>query len=288
MGEVIEKALKRYLENSGSKYAQTVYDSMNYSVFGSGKRIRPQLTLLFCRAASGNEDCAIPFACAVEMIHSYSLIHDDLPCMDDDDMRRGRASNHIKYGEDIALLAGDGLLTRAFEVCLCGETAALVGCERAVKAAGVLAKYAGADGMVGGQCIDLKTEGKDIDKEELAAMVQGKTVALIKAACMMGVIVAGESTEYLMAAEKYAEGIGMAFQIRDDILDVIGDSEKMGKNTGVDSQNDRRNFVTLYGLEKAQKLVEAYTDQAIMALNVFQNDISELVLLAQKLAERES
>ncbi len=285
---MIESALKKYLENTGSAYAQVVYDAMAYSIFGAGKRIRPSLTLMFAKLCGGSEEAAVPFACAVEMIHTYSLIHDDLPCMDNDDMRRGRASNHIKFGEDIALLAGDGLLTRAFEICLNEETVALVGCEKAVKAAHVLAKLSGVFGMVGGQCIDLKSEGRDVTLPELTDMVMGKTVALIKAACMMGAIVAGGSNEEITAAEKYAEGIGMSFQIRDDILDVIGDPEKMGKNIGVDKDNDRRNFVTLYGIERAQELVEDYTKQAIEVLSVFGGDSAELKALAIRLAGRDN
>lgn len=285
---MIESALEKYLENNGSVYAQEVYDSMAYSIFGAGKRVRPSLTLLFAKLCGGSEEAAVPFACAVEMIHTYSLIHDDLPCMDNDDMRRGRASNHIKYGEDIALLAGDGLLTRAFEICLRDETAALVGYEKAVKAAYTLANLAGVYGMVGGQCIDLKSEGREVSLPELTDMVMGKTVALIKAACMMGVIVAGGNEAQITAAEEYAEGIGMSFQIRDDILDVIGDPEVMGKNIGVDENNDRRNFVTLYGIEKAQELVEEYTVQAIRALESFDGDTSELQELAIRLAGREN
>jgi geranylgeranyl diphosphate synthase type II len=288
MADMIESALKEYMKNSGSPFAQSVYDAMAYSIFGTGKRIRPQLTLMFCRLCGEDEAKALPFACAVEMIHTYSLIHDDLPCMDNDDMRRGRASNHIKFGEDTALLAGDGLLTKAFEVSLSMKTAELVGCERALKAAGILAALAGADGMVGGQCIDLQTEGKEITGDELNDMVMGKTVCLIKAACLMGAVAAGAPDKYLEAAEKYAEGIGMAFQIRDDILDVIGDSKKMGKNVGVDSQNDRRNFVTLYGINRAQELVDAYTEQAVSCLAVFDGDKSELINLALSLAGRES
>lgn len=285
----LEKALKEYIVNRGYKDADEVFKAMEYSLFGTGKRVRPALTLMFNKICGGSEEQAIPFACAVEMIHTYSLIHDDLPCMDNDDMRRGRASNHIKFGEDIALLAGDGLLTRAFEVCLSQETADAVGCETAFKAAGILAKYAGVEGMVGGQCIDLKTEGKDITRESLEDMVMGKTVALIKAACLMGVVSAGVTdNKYLDAAEKYAEGIGMAFQIRDDVLDVVGDAEKMGKNVGIDSQNDRRNFVTMYGIDKAQELVEEYTDKAIKSLEVFDNDKSELVDLALRMVGREN
>ncbi len=284
----IEEALEIYMKNTGSPYSRDVYDAMNYSLLGGGKRIRPILVLEFCKLCGGNAEHAVPYACAVEMIHTYSLIHDDLPCMDNDEMRRGKPSNHIAFGEDIALLAGDGLLTRAFEICLSQAAAKAVGYERAVEAAHILAKLAGADGMVGGQCIDLKTEGKVISMDELKAMVMGKTVGLVKAACLMGTVVGGGSQEQLAAAEKFAEGIGMAFQIRDDILDVTGDAAVLGKNTGVDSQNSRCNYVTLLGLDKADELVKEYTESALKALDTFGGDITELRGVALKLAARES
>lgn len=284
--EIIENALKTYTRNTGSAYSERVYEAMRYSLLDAGKRVRPVLTLLFCELCGGQESAALPFACAVEMIHTYSLIHDDLPCMDDDGMRRGKPSNHIVFGEDIALLAGDGLLTKAFEICLSPETVAAVGCEKAAQAAYVLANFAGADGMVGGQCIDLMTEGKQISEEELKDMVSGKTVALLKAACTLGVIAGGGSEEERVAAEAYAEGIGMAFQIQDDILDVTGDPVLLGKNTGVDSRNDRYNYVSLYGLEGAKGLVHTYTEKALKALDSFSGNTEELRDFAVYLSQR--
>ncbi|MDO4459625.1 MAG: polyprenyl synthetase family protein [Clostridia bacterium] len=284
----LELVLKEKLTNSGSKYAGIIYEAMSYSIFGAGKRIRPLLAELFCEAAGGKRSSAVYCASAVEMIHTYSLIHDDLPCMDNDELRRGRAANHIVYGEDTALLAGDGLLTRAFEVCLCPENVSGIGADSAIKAAHYLAVNAGADGMVGGQCIDLSTENRDITEAELYDMVYGKTVCLIKAACVMGVISAHGDDTMIKAAEDFAEGVGMAFQIRDDVLDVIGTAEKMGKKTGVDSDNNRRNFVTMYGLEKAQNLVNDYTEKALDSLSVFPNDTTELKELAISLINREN
>ena len=288
MSEMLEKALKANLENSGSAYAGTLYEAMYYSVSAGGKRIRPLLTELFCRACGGSEELSLPFAEAVEYIHTYSLIHDDLPAMDNDDMRRGQPSNHIKYGEDMAILAGDGLLTRAFEVMLSPKALGVLSAERCVRAAYYLAKCAGADGMVGGQCIDISSEGREITEDELNDLIYGKTVCLIKAACGMGVIAAGGTDEELASAEAYAEGIGFAFQIRDDILDVIGSSEKLGKNTGMDKANEHLNYVTLYGTEGAQKLVDSHTAAAITALENFHGDTAELKALALKLASRDS
>ena len=284
--EMVENALQEYMKNNGSPYSEKVYEAMRYSLLGAGKRVRPNLTLLFCELCGGDVQAALPLACAVEMIHTYSLIHDDLPCMDDDDMRRGKPSNHVMFGEDIALLAGDGLLTKAFELCLLPETVADLGYERAAKAAACLAKLAGPSGMVGGQCIDLMTEGKEVSQAELQDMVMGKTVALLQAACVMGVISGGGSDTQQKAAAAYAEGVGMAFQIQDDILDVVGDPGLLGKNVGVDSKNGRFTYVTLYGLEGAKKLVNSYTEKALVALRDFSGDTQPLRDFAVQLSRR--
>lgn len=263
--------------------AAKVTEAMRYSLLCGGKRVRPALVLAFCQLCGGDWHRALPFACAVEMVHTYSLIHDDLPCMDDDDLRRGRPTCHKVYGESMALLAGDGLLTKAFE-CALGfpdPAAAALGARE-------LSRLAGHSGMVGGQCIDLSTEGKDVDIELLRAMDQGKTVALIEAACRMGCIAAHASGAQLEAAGKYAMGVGMAFQIRDDILDVLGDAGKLGKNTGMDSAHEKRNYVSLLGVEASQELVQKYTDEALEALNGFPGDSSFLRQFAMDLAGRES
>ena len=256
---------------------------MAYSLFVGGKRIRPVLALGFCQLCGGAPEQALPFACAVEMVHTYSLIHDDLPCMDDDDMRRGKPTNHKVYGEAMALLAGDGLLTKAFETALSFAGPA----EDAVRGARILAQCAGAAGMVGGQCIDLDSEGKDVDLSLLREMDQGKTVALISAACQMGCVAAGAGEAQLESARRYAEGVGMAFQIRDDILDVLGDAATLGKNVGMDSARDKRNYVSLLGVEEAQRLVEQFTAQAEQALEDFPGDTAFLKELARSLATRE-
>lgn len=280
----IEKALEEFLpRGEENSLTQPVVDSMRYSLLLGGKRIRPVMTLAFCQLCGGDAELALPFACAVEMVHTYSLIHDDLPCMDDDDLRRGKPANHKVYGEAMALLAGDGLLTKAFETALAFSGPAA----DAVRGAKILAQCAGAAGMVGGQCIDLNSEGQDVDLSLLAEMDQGKTVALISAACQMGCAAAGAGEEALENARRYAEGVGMAFQIRDDILDVLGDAAILGKNVGMDSARDKRNYVSLLGVEEAQKLVDSFTAQAEEALQSFPGDTTFLGDLARSLATRE-
>ena len=280
----IEEALESVLPQP-AKDARTapVIESMRYSLLAGGKRIRPVMVVAFCQLCGGDPQQALPFACAVEMVHTYSLIHDDLPCMDDDDLRRGRPTNHKVYGEAMALLAGDGLLTKAFETALSFSGAP----EDALRGVRILAQCAGADGMVGGQCIDLDSEGKNVDLELLREMDQGKTVALISAACQMGCVAAGAEESLLEKARSYAEGVGMAFQIRDDILDVLGDAATLGKNVGMDSARDKRNYVSLLGVEEAQRLVEAFTAQAEQALDGFEGDTTFLRELAQSLATRD-
>lgn len=278
----VNKSLHKYLEEKDSPQA-TIYKAMNYSLHAGGKRIRPVLALACAEVLEAETDKVMPFACAIEMIHTYSLIHDDLPCMDNDDLRRGKPTNHKVYGEAMALLAGDGLLTKAFETALSFAGPA----EDAVRGARILAQCAGAAGMVGGQCIDLDSEGKDVDLSLLREMDQGKTVALISAACQMGCVAAGAGEAQLESARRYAEGVGMAFQIRDDILDVLGDAATLGKNVGMDSARDKRNYVSLLGVEEAQRLVEQFTAQAEQALESFPGDTAFLKELARSLATRE-
>lgn len=280
---VIEEALEKAIPAPDpGRPDSRVTEAMRYSLLCGGKRIRPILVLAFSRLCGGEEERAIPFACAVEMVHTYSLIHDDLPCMDDDDLRRGRPTNHKVYGEAMALLAGDGLLTKAFETAL-----AYPGNPKdAVRAAGILAERAGNQGMVGGQCVDLELQTADM--ESLKFMDTGKTVALISAACEMGCVAGGGGEEELRAARQYAFGLGMAFQIRDDILDVLGSSEKLGKNTGMDAARDKRNYVSLLGVEESQKWVERYTKSAEKALEHFSGDAAFLRELVLSLADRDA
>ena len=282
--EAVERALKAALPApEPDSPSAPVAEAMRYSLLAGGKRVRPMLTLAFCALCGEDWHSALPFACGVEMVHTYSLIHDDLPCMDDDSLRRGRPTCHKVYGEAMALLAGDGLLTQAFETVL-----AFPDPVKAAAAAKCRAGLAGYQGMVGGQCVDLSAGGQEVTIGLLKEMDQGKTVALIDAACRMGCIAAGAGEAQLAAASRYAQGVGMAFQIRDDILDVLGDAETLGKNTGMDAARDKRNYVSLLGVETAQELVESYTGQAVDALGIFPQDQSFLAELAQALANRDS
>lgn len=283
--EMVNAKLAEYLPEEDILQADVI-TAMRYSLLGGGKRIRPVLVLEFCRICGGDEQIALPFACAVEMIHTYSLIHDDLPCMDDDDMRRGRPSNHKVFGEDTALLAGDALLTMAFETMLSDESVRLAGAQRAAKAAGCLARAAGAHGMVGGQVIDLMSEGRSISLETLKKMDEGKTGALILASAQMGCVLAGADDKQIQAAESYARAIGLAFQIVDDILDVTGDAQTLGKPIGSDSGNNKCTYVSLMGLENAEKTVEELTAAAVEALSGFDGEAGYLISLAKKLAAR--
>ena len=281
---IIEEFLPTLLPNEDC-YEKVVTQAMKYSLLAPGKRIRPTLLLAFCEACSGNMYNALPYACAVEMIHSYSLIHDDLPCMDDDDLRRGRPSNHIVFGEDIALLAGDALQTLAFESMLSEEALSKTGINGA-KAAGILARAAGANGMVGGQTIDLTTEGKSPSLEIIKDMYSKKTGRLIKAPCVMGCVLAGADERKISAAEGFAENIGLAFQIVDDILDIVSDTNTLGKPVGSDKENGKVNYVTILGIEQSRKKVEELTNAAIRKLDAFENDTEFLRTLAAELAAR--
>lgn len=282
---LIENALKENMPK-GDFYEQVLIDSMNYSLSAGGKRIRPVLLLEFCRLCNGDINACLPYACAVEMVHTYSLIHDDLPCMDDDDFRRGKPSNHKVYGEDIAVLAGDALQSRAYEIMLSHKNAEKIGFENAVNASYTLAKYSGTLGMVGGQVIDLTNEGKKAPIEVLQQMDYKKTAGLIIASCVMGCICAGAKEEYINAAKEYAENIGVAFQIVDDILDVTANENELGKPVGSDMENEKSTYVSLLGLNKCRELVDEMTNKAINALSVFEEDTKDLCDFALSLAKR--
>lgn len=246
-------------------YYTELYDSMIYSLTAGGKRIRPMLCLEFCRALGGDMNAAMPFAAALELIHTYSLIHDDLPCMDDDDLRRGKPTNHKVYGEATALLAGDALLTLAFEYATRAEQK--VPAERVVRAIKTLAHAAGSDGMVGGQVIDLKSEGLKIPIEKLNELHKLKTGAMICASVQIGCILAGvHEGKVFDAATNYASNIGLAFQIKDDILDVEGNTEKLGKSVGRDEKSNKSTYVTFYGLGGAKKKLNEATNEAKKSL----------------------
>ena len=260
----IEEYLKGFYAQFNKEPQQLLFDAVQYSLLSGGKRLRPIFTLEFCRMCGEDWKNAAPFASAVEMIQTYSLIHDDLPCMDDDDLRRGRPTNHKVYGEGMAVLAGDALLTDAF---LMASTATLKRPEDMSLAIGALAQNAGSFGMVGGQVLDICSEERLLTEEEVLAIQSRKTGALIKASCVLGVIAAGGTKEQMDAAGRFASALGLAFQIRDDMLDVIGNEQELGKAVGTDAV--KNTFVRLYGLEKCEELVQKYTDEALAALEIF-------------------
>ena len=261
---LVEEALSRALPRKGG-LQERVVEAMGYALLGGGKRIRAALVLEFARACGVTDHRALPFACAVEMVHAYSLIHDDLPCMDNDDMRRGKPSCHKAYGEDIALLAGDGLLSLAFDTLLSADARA-IGDHNILLAARELAQASGAEGMVGGQVIDLESEEKEIDRETLEAMHRGKTGAMIVVSALLGCYAAGDGASHRDAGRAYASRIGMAFQIIDDILDVEGDASLLGKPIGSDAQNHKTTFYTLLGPEQARAEAARLTEEAKAAV----------------------
>lgn len=284
---MVNRALDEFLPQPGG-LENSVAEAMRYSTLAGGKRIRPALTLEFCRICGGDVEAAVPCACALEMVHTYSLIHDDLPCMDNDGMRRGRLSCHVKFGEATAMLAGDALLSLAFETALCDNyrQPGRVKAENVLRASRMLAQASGVSGMVGGQIIDLESEDRRISLETLEFMHSRKTGAMIRAAACMGCILADAPDEKVEAADAFAKRIGLAFQIVDDILDVTGDAGKLGKPVGSDRENEKTTYITHLGLEKSRKLAHKLTDQAVQQLSVF-HDREFLNGLAQYLVARD-
>lgn len=263
----ITNAELEHLKENAAKNSyckKSIVEAMWYSLSAGGKRIRPALMLEFCRVCGGDVKKTMPLACALEMIHTFSLIHDDLPCMDDDDLRRGKPSCHKAYGEAEALLAGDGLLNLAYEIISGSGLPA----ETKIAVISELSPYVGINGMIGGQVIDTCYD-KEMTADLLLEMYSMKTSALLKAACKIGCIAANAEVEKLKAAENYAEKLGLAFQIRDDILDVSGDEKLLGKPIGSDKESGKTTYVTLFGLEKSRKTAEKLTEEALSELDRF-------------------
>lgn len=283
--EKINKALKEYIP-SDSNYQKVIYEAMSYSLFAGGKRLRPVLMMGACEMCGENEDVCIPFASAMEMIHTYSLIHDDLPAMDNDDYRRGMPTNHIKFGEANAILAGDALLNRAFEV-VSGYDIDGVDAKSVLRAINVMARSSGCDGMIGGQIVDIESEGEEISLEKLEYIHARKTGAIIRSSAVIGAILAGADEDRIKAVDEFAKNLGVAFQIRDDILDVIGDEEALGKPVGSDEENDKNTYVKIVGLEEAERLVSEYSEKAVSALSVFGDKAEFLIKLSEYLIDRE-
>lgn len=279
---IVEDYLTKYFYKADN-LQKNIYDAMAYSLFAGGKRIRPVLCMSVCEMLGGKKEDVMPFACALEMIHTYSLIHDDLPCMDDDDLRRGKPTNHKVYGEGIAVLAGDALLNCAVETAVrFSELSpeATLGCVYALFSA------SGTEGMIGGQVIDLENEGKKTDAKTLETMHLLKTGALICVAAKIGAICADCPSSDLNRVCEFAKKLGIAFQIKDDILDVEGNAEDLGKPIGSDADNEKSTFVTIYGIDKAKEMLKTYTEDAINLIKVYGERSEFLQGLALYLLER--
>ena len=278
---LVDSKLSEFFNPSGMSY-DGLLESMHYSLTAGGKRIRPTLVLEFCRISGGDVEKALPVACAIEMLHTYSLIHDDLPCMDNDDLRRGKPTNHVVYGECTATLAGDALQAEAFGTIARSELPA----ENKIACVEILADAVGSDGMCAGQYLDMVGESEILTESELDDINSRKTGALLIAACRMGVAAAGGSGEMLEAAAHYGACVGAAFQIRDDILDVISTSEELGKPVGSDAQEHKNTYMALLGESKCMEMIEKLTNQAKSALCGAFDDTKFLCDLADSMVTR--
>lgn len=282
--QTIEAALDRFLPPATLPPA-ILHESIRYSVLAPGKRLRPTLTLAAAEAVGGRAEDVLPTACALECIHAFSLIHDDLPCMDNDDYRRGRLTNHKVYGEAMALLAGDALLTLAFQ--LVGENAATVPTERVLPTLRLLAEATGTKGMVGGQVVDMESQGQEVSYETLRYIHAHKTGALLTASVLAGALLAGASDAQRESLRAYGGHIGLAFQIADDILDVTGDEAKIGKPVGSDEERDKATYPKLFGLEESRRRAHAEVEAALATLRDFDERAEPLRAIARYIVERD-
>lgn len=282
---IVDRALKKYIpEITGPK--EELFRAMSYSLFAGGKRLRPILCIAAAEASGGTHEDVMPVACALEMIHTYSLIHDDLPSMDDDDMRRGKPTNHMVYGDAIAILAGDGLLTEAFNVMTGPELLERAGPERFRRVVELVAGASGPHGMVAGQALDIRAEGRKIDRSLMEIIHEHKTGALLKASVTTGAILGGASEGDIKSFEQYGRDIGLAFQISDDILDIEGDSEHMGKPAGSDIERGKNTYPSIYGMEKSKIMLREIIDNAIEMLSAFNEKADPLRQIAVYIIER--
>ena len=282
--QIVEQALDKSLKIDKP---EKIYEAMRYSLLAGGKRLRPILCLATCQLLSPSEDIAMPTACALEMIHTMSLIHDDLPAMDNDDYRRGKLTNHKVYGDDIAILAGDGLLAYAFEYV--ATHTHNVSANRIVKVLSILAKAVGAEGLVGGQVMDLESEGKaDITADTLTFIHRHKTGALLEACVSSGAVLVGAEEIDLSRLSIYAQNIGLAFQIIDDILDVTATSEELGKTAGKDLTAEKATYPKLWGIETSQAKAEDLIAQAIQQLDFYGEQAQPLQAIAQFIVQRKN
>ena len=277
---VVDNELKKYM--SHEKNAQSdIYEAMSYSLMAGGKRLRPVIMLLVSEMCGGKTEDVLPFACALEMFHSYSLIHDDLPAMDNDDLRRGKPTNHIVYGEAMAILAGDALLNCAMETALSASVDEI----RMVKALKILFRSSGTEGMIGGQVIDIKNS--ELSADGLKNLHLLKTGAIIRSAGVVGGIISGASEKEIDVIDNFCMNLGIAFQIQDDVLDVKGNEKDLGKPVGSDADNNKTTYVTLYGIEKSQEMVIEYTEKAKNSIKeCFGEKSKNLIALADYLIDR--
>ncbi len=262
-----------------------IYDAMRYSLLAGGKRLRPVLMSECCIMCGGDRERVVPFAAAMEMIHTYSLIHDDLPAMDNDDLRRGMPTNHIKFGEANAILAGDALLNKAFETM---SAVKYLPAETVLRVINIIGESSGTEGMIGGQIVDIESEKKDITLDELRYIHSLKTGAIIRSSCKAGAVLAGADEERIAACDEFAVNLGIAFQIQDDILDVEGDEAKLGKNIGSDADNGKNTYVSICGISQARELMKEYSAKAVRALDIFGEKADVLKMLVEYLVYRSS
>jgi len=283
----LKNEIETYIEgclDSSNNYNKKIYEAMNYSVSIGGKRIRPILLILTYSMFKGNYSSIMPLATAIEMIHTYSLIHDDLPCMDNDDLRRGKPTNHKVFGEAIAVLSGDALLNEAmnlmFKFCLEND-------DKALEACSLISKAAGADGMIGGQVVDILSEGRKITYEELIYMHSKKTGELIKASILAGAILGNANESELKSLNQFGQKLGLAFQIKDDILNVLGDEKLLGKSIHSDEENNKTNFITTFGVNECKKMCNELTEECLSLLDSIPYDTKNLKDLSIYLLRRE-
>ncbi len=270
---IIDTELEKVIPN-GDFMQKKIFEAMRYSIFAGGKRLRPILSLKSCEMISGSYQEAMKIALGIEMIHTYSLIHDDLPAMDNDDFRRGKPTNHRVFGEDIAILAGDGLLNLAYETMLEGFSLNKTNYDSHIQAIREVSRSAGVFGMIGGQTVDIQINDDSAEKEKLEFIHKNKTSSLIEASIVSGAIVAGASHEQLEHLKAYGQAIGMCFQIRDDILDKIGDEKILGKKIGSDETNHKLTYLSLYGMENSINEIHILNMKAIEALSIFNEEES--------------
>lgn len=282
----VEDNLSIYFKDK-SGFQKLLIEAMEYSINAGGKRLRPILLLEVCEMLGGNIDDALPFASAIEMIHTYSLIHDDLPAMDNDDYRRGKPTNHRVYGEGVAILAGDGLLNLAFEIMLEKIYINPQLYERGIKAMHVISRASGVNGMIGGQVVDLESEGKKVNKELLNFIHLNKTSAMIEASIKAGAIIGRAGKREYRDLENYGKTVGLAFQIIDDILDVVGDETKLGKKIGSDVHNGKSTYPSLYGIEESKKIAFNLLERSMTSLDGFGKEADFLRELVEFLKVRE-